>query len=390
MSFLFNRNKQKPPQDVVRALSEALPKLESPSGDKRKVTEEVSRNLQQMKLILTGDEDEDPQPALVAALASEMHHTELFTQLVTSLRALDFAARKDVVLIFNTLLRRRVGDRSPTVDYLAQHPRIFEILILSYDNHDSALTAGEILRDCNKWEQLSKIIIWSPQLWKFFEYVDHQIFQNATDAFGSLSDIVTVHQQVAGEFLAANKEKFIANINKLMQSSNYVTRRQSLKLMGQLIRQRANYPFMTTYVNEVENLKLIMMLLKDKSKNIVIEAFNIFKLFAANPKKPRPVADVLLKNKTKLIAFLTNLETDKKDDDEKDFVIKAISSLQPIVTPGSSPSPSPQSHSPTHTSGHHHQAHTQPGSGLSMLTPAPSLPPPVVHSEPVLRQNYPE
>lgn len=386
MSFLFNRNKQKPPQEVVRALCEQLPKLDS-AGDKRKVTEEVSRNLHQMKLILTGDEDEDPQPAQISALASEAHVSELFTMLASSLRFLDFAARKDVVLIFNTLLRRRIGDRSPTVDYLSQHPRIFEILILSYENHDSALTAGEILRDCNKWEPLSKIIIWSPQLWKFFEYVDHQIFQNATDAFASLSDIVTVHQVVAGEFLAANKEKFIANINKLMQSTNYVTRRQSLKLMGQLIRQRANYPFMTTYVNEVENLKLIMTLLRDKSKNIVIEAFNIFKLFAANPKKPKQVSDVLLKNKTKLISFLTNLETDKKDDDEKDFVIKAISSLQPSVTPGCSPSPSPQSQSPTHNSGH--QAHSQPGSGLSMLTPAPSLPPPVVHSEPVLRQNYP-
>ncbi|XP_022874713.1 putative MO25-like protein At4g17270 isoform X2 [Olea europaea var. sylvestris] len=43
------------------------------------------------------------------------------------------------------------------------------------------------------------------------------------------------------------------------------------------------------YIAEVLQLKVMMRLLKDSSKNIQISAFHIFKVFVANPSKPRKI-----------------------------------------------------------------------------------------------------
>jgi Mo25-like len=40
-----------------------------------------------------------------------------------------YQGRKDVVLIFNNLLRRQIGSRYPTVDHIVQHPEILTALM---------------------------------------------------------------------------------------------------------------------------------------------------------------------------------------------------------------------------------------------------------------------
>lgn len=54
----------------------------------------------------------------------------------------------------------------------------------------------------------------------------------------------------------------------------------------------------------------------------------------ANPNKPQPILDILLRNQEKLIEFLTRFHTDRSDDeqfnDEKAYLIKQITELTPI------------------------------------------------------------
>lgn len=53
--------------------------------------------------------------------------------------------------------------------------------------------------------------------------------------------------------------------------------------------------------------------------------FHIFKIFVANPNKSSDVATILSQNKTKLIAYLENFQTDKDDPqfvDEKRLLIE--------------------------------------------------------------------
>ena len=97
----------------------------------------------------------------------------------------------------------------------------------------------------------------------------------------------------------------------LILSSNYVTKRQSLKLLGEILLDRTNYNIMTRYIASEANLKMMMNFLRDKSRNIQYEAFHVFKVFVANPNKPSQIAAILRRNKDKLLAFLKDFHNDK-------------------------------------------------------------------------------
>jgi hypothetical protein len=64
----------------------------------------------------------------------------------------------------------------------------------------------------------------------------------------------------------------------LILSTNYVTKRQSLKLLGEILLDRANYNIMTKYIGSEANLKMMMNFLRDRSRNIQFEAFHVFKV----------------------------------------------------------------------------------------------------------------
>lgn len=57
-----------------------------------------------------------------------------------------------------------------------------------------------------------------------------------------------------------------------------MTKRQSIKLLGEILLDRSNYTVMLRYVDSADNLKLTMNLLKDRSRNIQYEAFHVFKV----------------------------------------------------------------------------------------------------------------
>ncbi|VTJ91284.1 Hypothetical predicted protein, partial [Marmota monax] len=90
-------------------------------------------------------------------------------------------------------------------------------------------------------------------------------------------DLLTRHKVLVADFLEQNYDTIFEDYEKLLQSENYVTKRQSLKLLGELILDRHNFAIMTKYISKPENLKLMMNLLRDKSPNIQFEAFHVFK-----------------------------------------------------------------------------------------------------------------
>ena len=58
------------------------------------------------------------------------------------------------------------------------------------------------------------------------------------------------------------------------------------------------------------------------------------KVFVENPNKPKPITDILLRNKEKLIVFLNEFHSDRNDDeqfnDEKAYLIKQIKELKEV------------------------------------------------------------
>ncbi len=103
----------------------------------------------------------------------------------------------------------------------------------------------------------------------------------------------------------------------MLKANNYVTKRQSIKLLGELLLDRSNFNVMTRFINKDENLKLMMNLLLEKSRNIQFEAFHVFKVFVANPNKGKQIKDILSMNKEKLIQYLSTFHVDRDEQDEQ-------------------------------------------------------------------------
>lgn len=149
-------------------------------------------------------------------------------------------------------------------------------------------------------------------------------------------EILVRHKEMIATYLETNFDLFFAKYNKtLIQSENYVIKRQSIKLLGELLLDRSNYNVMTKYVDAGEHLKLCMRLLLDDRRMINYEGFHVFKVFVANPNKSPAVQRILMSNRERLLRFLPGFLDDRTDDDqfmdEKSFLIRQIEGLPTVV-----------------------------------------------------------
>jgi len=310
--------------------------LQDNKDDKKfaKALDDVSKSLSTMKNMLYGSADQEPQTEVTAQLAQEMYNNNMLLLLIQTLAKIDFEGKKDVAHIFNNLLRRQIGARHPTVEHICSHNEILFTLMRGYENQEIALNCGNMLRECCRHEALAKIMLNSPDFYNFFNYVEVSTFDIASDAFSTFKELLTRHKMLCAEYLETNYDKVFTHYQKLLNSENYVTRRQALKLLGELLLDRHNFTTMTRYISNPDNLKLMMNMLREKSRSIQFEAFHVFKVFVANPNKPRPILEILLRNKDKLVEFLTHFHTDRSEDeqfkDEKAYLIKQIKELKPI------------------------------------------------------------
>lgn len=332
MAFLFKRNPKTPPE-LVRALNDQVLKLDYASPDNaKKYQDECARYLKNMKVILHGDDEVEPQPDQITQLAQEIYSTDCLYYLVVNLRKLDFDSRKDVVILFLTLLRRTMANKSPTVDYLVHSkPEIITMLIKGPENLEIGLICGQILRDCIKFEVINRFVLYSPSFYNFFKYVQIPTFEIATDAMMTLHELLTTHRKLVSEFLGNNYDVFITAINKLITSKNYVTKRQSVKLLNELVSQRSNQQFLSKFFDDANNLKLTMLLLSDKLKNLQLEGFHTLKFFVAKPKRSQKVTDILIKNKANFIEFFKTFDIASFHDsniiEERDYTLGEIKNL---------------------------------------------------------------
>ena len=62
---------------------------------------------------------------IVAQLSQEVYNSGLLLLLLRNLHMVDFEGKKDAVQVFNNLLRRQIGTRTPTVEYICTKVRNF-------------------------------------------------------------------------------------------------------------------------------------------------------------------------------------------------------------------------------------------------------------------------
>jgi len=315
--------------------------------------ETLALRLKRVKTLLYEDiaPGSEHTPLIEKLIKSMISNPGLIPNLLRHLSSnfMPFESRKDIAAIFNNLIIRGSADSNDPsklfADYvLDNYDEIMQAIIDNYGlNADVAIISGSMLRSTLKHQHLYKRLLSTdgPNPTSAERYVypllDHfvnlQNFDVSSDALATVRDIFITDRDVASEYLERDYDNIISKFNTNLQSSNYITRRLSLKLIGEILLDRANFNVMMRYISSRENLKIIMLLLSDPSPNIQFEAFHVFKIFVANPNKAVEITKILSQNKVKLVAYLEKFHCEKESNDdqfrdEKILIITTLNALE--------------------------------------------------------------
>jgi calcium binding protein 39 len=270
------------------------------------------------------------------ALLEEFLEADLPALLVELLHCLGFEARKDAMNLCCAILRPGLprGLERQVTDYFRDHSRFLEVLIRGASDEATALHCGVILRSCARHKELARAFLEKRLVLDLLSLSAHPNLDISSDAVTSLQAVLLEHKAEAAAWLEENCEAFFRVYNKLLASGNYVLEREALALLSKILRDKTYYHSMIYYVSDVRHLQIVMNLLKEASKTIPLEAFNIFKLFVANPNRPPHIAQILCKNQERLINVLQVL---RKPDDNM-FLVEQAKVIQMIRMLGSQPS----------------------------------------------------
>ncbi|KAJ9566352.1 hypothetical protein OSB04_002318 [Centaurea solstitialis] len=336
MKGLF-KSKPKTPVDLVRQTRDLLIFADSKPDSRESKREEkfatLSKLLRELKQILYGNSEAEPVSEACAQLTQEFFKENTLRLLIVCLPKLNLEARKDATQIVANLQRQQVQSRLIACDYLEANIDLMDILATGYENPDMALHYGAMLRECIRHQSVARYVLESEHMKKFFDIIQLPNFDIAADAAATFKELLTRHKSTVAEFLSKNYDWFFAEYNsKLLESPNYITRRQAIKLLGDILLDRSNSAVMTRYASSRDNLRILMNLLRESSKSIQIEAFHVFKLFAANQNKPADIISILVANRSKLLRLFADFKPDKEDEQfeaDKAQVVREIAGLEP-------------------------------------------------------------
>ncbi|MBA0868615.1 hypothetical protein Goshw_016363 [Gossypium schwendimanii] len=320
MKGLF-KSKPRTPVDIVRQtrdlLSFAARSSESRESKREEKMAELFKNLRELKSILYGNSESEPVSEACAQLTQEFFRENTLRLLITCLPKLNLEARKDATQVVANLQRQQVNSRLIASDYLEANLDLLDILIAGYENTDMALHYGAMLRECIRHQTVARYVLESQHMKKFFDYIQLPKFDIAADAAATFKELLTRHKSTVAEFLSKNYDWFFAEYNsKLLESSNYITRRQAIKLLGDILLDRSNAAVMTRYVSSKDNLRILM---------------NLLRLFAAKQNKPPDIVSILVANKSKLLRLFADFKTNKEDEQfeaDKAQVMREIAALE--------------------------------------------------------------
>eukprot|EP00747_Dinoflagellata_sp_TGD_P162715 gnl/TRDRNA2_/TRDRNA2_180624_c0_seq1.p1 gnl/TRDRNA2_/TRDRNA2_180624_c0~~gnl/TRDRNA2_/TRDRNA2_180624_c0_seq1.p1 ORF type:complete len:368 (-),score=68.78 gnl/TRDRNA2_/TRDRNA2_180624_c0_seq1:234-1337(-) len=323
----FSGNTPSDQEDVCRALSGSVDSL-----SRQGVSSEEARNCLRAAL----DALENPQQTGAAhEILVRFAAADLPARLLESMEKLDFEARKDATRLFSETLR--LGGQ-PVVEYVQGHPRIVTLMLDGCGDANLALHCNRMLCACTRHPQLVASLLEAGVSSRLIRLCQNQSFDVSSDAFNSLRELLLTHKAVSAAYLERNFAEFFGLFNELLRAGreDYVTQRQALKILGEILLDRQFMEVMLTYVSDENFLQIHMNLLRENSKAIQLDAFHVFKIYAANPKKPPRVQQILFKNRDRLVRLLESIQPNREDESflqDRKAVVQALMALeQPKVS----------------------------------------------------------
>ncbi|GKT20913.1 Mo25-like protein [Aduncisulcus paluster] len=340
---------RKSPVEIVKKLSKNIPllaaesRIDSREADKKKIDtlkQLVSTDIEKLKTILYGSPSSLPNEQEIKEAVCASYDEDLIRLIIVNFRILPFETQKSSSHIITNLIRKnRDGTQAtdsscPAVSYFKSNPSILKYLFDGYKDSSIIVSCGLMLRELIRLRDVCKMVLNSHLIYDvLFKQLLSDNFDVASESFTLLKHILLRFRILTSEFLSREYDIFFKNYNTLLLEGNFVIKRQALKLLSEILIEPRNGDVRDRYIGVDENLKLIMVFLKDKSAAIRNEAFHVFKVFVANPRKTTEVVNILKRNKDKVITFLKEFEVEKEYDSfkkEKQILLKSIRDIDKV------------------------------------------------------------
>ena len=210
------------------------------------------------------------------AFTDELFSSDIILELIVKLPLIGFENKKLIATVVCNALLLKVDDRFVTVDYVCKEPNILLALLDSYKygRSDLTLNCGRILRQCLQHQCLARVLLYSKKFFDLFSYVNQQRFDVSMDAFLTLRSLLTTHRELSEEYLTENEVIFFDNYYmKLINSDNYVTKRQSLEILALIMKD--SEVIRKVFARQTTRLTAILDLFWNKYRHIRFRAQNI-------------------------------------------------------------------------------------------------------------------
>mmetsp|Transcript_82772 Transcript_82772/g.146192 ORF Transcript_82772/g.146192 Transcript_82772/m.146192 type:complete len:366 (+) Transcript_82772:119-1216(+) len=314
------------PSEACHSLAQSIEALTSSEPDME--AEDVELCLRLVLGLING-RGEDSR-LLAIEVAERLLEDDTPAKLVACLDRLGFEARKQAMRTFGAVLKAAPSET--VVEYMRERPSISQMLLEGSGNSEVFICCSNMLRACSRNAGLVEVLLRNGATKRLIDLARCENFDISSEAFASLRDLLTAHPATSAAFLQENFGCFFEDYHVLLQADNYATRRQALRLLSEVLLDRALMEIMVKYVSKADFLQIHMNLLRDGSRAIQIDTFHVFKIFAANPNKPRRVQQILFQNKDRLIKFLKTtigaLQNDKVFNRDLETVIRVLGGLE--------------------------------------------------------------
>ncbi|KAF4756855.1 Calcium-binding protein 39 [Perkinsus olseni] len=301
-----------------------------------------------------------PKPEEIEKVVNQSLQSNLLLKIARHIAVASPELRRSCVQVWGHLLKLESPKNHEKVNlaYLMTHPDCMRCLVSCYSIPDCSMHVGVMIRDACKFHEVVQSQMFNSGLiYQLFDVLHSHNFDTQADGFETLKEVLMNHKDVSVRWLLDNFDEFFNRYvtwvgpsvpAELLDASSgdtqYVTVRQSLKLLGDILLDRPFMKVMVRFVNEERFLKSVMILLGDSSKAVQVEAFHVFKIFAANPHKAPAVQQILYQNRTRLIKLLDKLEmavisstgVHKSQSEEKQFVADkqaVVNKLEKLTMP---------------------------------------------------------
>lgn len=246
----------------------------------------------------------------IVTFCDELFSSDILLEIVLKLPRVEFECKKIISAIIRNALLLQIDDKLVTVEYIAKEANILFALIetYKYSRSDITLNCGRILRDCIQHECLARIALNSDLFNKFFIYINQTTtFDIVMDMFLTFRLLLTTHKLLTEDFFIRNHENFFNNYHQLIKCENYVTKRQSLEILGLILSETK---VLQLFIMDVTNLKVIVNLFWHQYKHIRFRALNIFNVIVNSQQKSNQIMDFLMSNKDKLLQVFYQLKNE--------------------------------------------------------------------------------